>query len=240
MLLKTRGIILHHTRYGENSAIITIYTEQWGTKAFILQKSKKKENKSALLQGLTMVELVAYYKEQRAVQRISEIRAQPVLTHLQTNIQKSSISLFLTELLYRSLKEENGNPDLFNFIHHSIQILDHLSTSVSQFHLFFMIQLSKHLGFYPNGICEKNTPYFNLLDGIYTASNTPEEYVIPNHLAEYLFNLSYSTFQNFHKIKADAELRWELLHVLVKYFEIHHTHGKRIQSHFVLKEVLHA
>ena len=239
MLKKSRGIIVHHTRFGENSMVVNIYTEEWGMRAFILQKSNKKENKSALVQGLSLVELVAYFKDQRDVQRISELRAQPVLHSIHADMQKSTITLFITELLYRSLKEESSNPELFSFLHHSILILDHLNESVAQYHLYFMIQLSKYLGFYPNGIYSNETPYFNLLDGNYTGSSSTE-YSIPSHLAKYLYQLSGSSYENFYKIAADTELRWQMLETLVKYYELHHTRGKSIQSHYVLKEVLHA
>ncbi|NNC84670.1 MAG: DNA repair protein RecO [Bacteroidia bacterium] len=239
MLKKSRGIIIHHTRFGENSRVVNIYTEDWGMRGFLLQRGKRKDNKAALLQGLTLVGLVAYYKEKGGLQRISEMRAQPVLQSIHSDTQKSTLTLFITELLYRSLKEENANPELFNFLHHSILILDHLEDSVAQFHLYFMIQLSKHLGFYPNGICSNETPYFNLLEGIYTSSCN-SEYEISNELAQYLYQLSNATFENFYHIESIAGLRWQMIEALVKYYELHHTHGKNIQSHFVLKEVLHA
>lgn len=239
MLKKSRGIIIHHTRFGENSMVVNIYTEDWGMRAFILQKSNKKENKSALVQSLSLVELVAYFKEQRDVQRISELRAQPVLHNIHTDIQKSTVTLFISELLYRSLKEESSNPDLFNYLHHSILILDHLIDSVSQFHLYFMVHLSKHLGFYPNGIYSDETPYFNLSEGNYTSTGTIE-HSIPINQAKYLFQLSNASFENYFQIQANAELRWQMLKTLVKYYEFHHTRGKSIQSHYILKEVLHA
>lgn len=239
MLKKTRGIIIHHTRFGENSRVVNIYTEDWGMRGFLLQKGKRKDNKAALLQGLTLVELVAYYKEQSGLQRISELRAQPVLRSVHADIQKSTLTLFITELLYRSLKEENANPELYNFLHHSILILDNLKNSVAQFHLYFMIQLSKHLGFYPNGTWSNETPYFNLLDGTYTLSNS-SEYDISQSLAQYLYQLSNATYENFYQIESNTNLRWQMIETLVKYYELHHTHGKNIQSHFVLKEVLHA
>ena len=166
MLKKSRGIIIHHTRFGENSKVINIFTEEWGMQSYLLQKNKKKDNKDALLQGLTLIELVAYYKDHGGLQRISEIRAHPVLKNIHSELEKSTITLFISEVLYRSLKVENSNPELYNFLHQSILILDHLKESIAQFHLYFMIHLSKHLGFFPNGICCDETPYFNLLDGI--------------------------------------------------------------------------
>ena len=150
MIFKTRGIVFHRIKYSESSIIAKIYTEQFGLCSFLVQGARKKTSaaKANLLQPLSLVELVAYHKETSGLQKMKELKNDHPLISIQNNIVKTTIAIFLSEMLVRSIREETPNKQLFSFLHQSIIFFDKLENPVN-FHLLFLIKLSKFLGFFP-------------------------------------------------------------------------------------------
>ncbi|MBC7451053.1 MAG: DNA repair protein RecO [Cytophagales bacterium] len=154
MLHKTKGIVLNYIKYSDTSIITRIYTEAFGLQSYIVNgvRSSKSNNKIALFQPLTLLDMVVYYKAQRGLQRISEMRcAEPYLS-MPFNIHKTSIAIFLSEVLIKTLKEEAGNQELFDFLYHSFHALDKMEKGTLNFHVSFMLRYSFYLGFFPENI----------------------------------------------------------------------------------------
>ena len=238
---KTRGIVLHTTNYSETSLVVKIYTEQGGMGSFIVSgvRSRNSRIKSNLFQPLSLVELVASGSPSGSMRRITEIRLSPPFAGIHGDIVKSSIALFLAEVIYRSIREEEANAVLFEFLHNSIQILDVSHGNTSRFHIYFMIQLSKHLGFYPQGIPVKDSGYFDLKEGVFCTSMPPHTYFLDQDLTGCLYRIMTAGFENYQSVEMNPVSVKALLKALVVYFEIHHTQGSSIRSHTVLEEVLH-
>jgi DNA repair protein RecO (recombination protein O) len=152
MLQKTRGIVLRYTRFKETSIIVTIFTEAFGTHAYIVNnvRSSKPGTKMALYQPLTLLDLVVYHRPNQSIARIKELKCIYPYQTLSQDIRKSSVMLFLGEALNKSLKEESHPQDLFEFIQRSFITLDHLSHGIENFHLLFLLKLSRYLGFGAN------------------------------------------------------------------------------------------
>src|SRR3954463_3657995 len=144
MLHKTRGIVFRTTEYSESSLVVQIYTETFGVQSYMINSVRKKHPKyhANIFQPLTPVDLVVYHKERPGLQRISEIKPNPLLINIPTDMLKTSIVFFLNEVLYKSIREEESNPQLFDFILQSVEWLDHSSDATPDFHLIFMIMLS--------------------------------------------------------------------------------------------------
>ena len=100
-----------------------------------------------LYQPLTLLDLVVYYQDKTNLQRIKEIKCSELFTELHGDFQKMSIGLFLTEMLGKSLKGEESNPAMFQFLHSSMHMLDTQQEGVQNFHLQFLLKLSRYLGF---------------------------------------------------------------------------------------------
>lgn len=240
MLRKTRGIVLHVTDYAETSLVVKIYTEDFGLQSYLIngvrkQKSKFKNN---LFQPLNLVDLVAYHKEGQGLKRISEISVSPQFTSIPYDIVKSSVAIFLNEVIYRSIREEEKNKSLFDFLHNAIQILDLRTVDCSSFHLCFMIQFTRYLGFFPNGNYYEDQSIFNLQEGIFQLNTPPHPHFLNNHLSKYLYQLMQCSFENYHLAEINHSQKKELLNALVTYFELHHTHGTSLKSHHILHEVM--
>lgn len=152
MLQKTRGIVLRFTRFKETSIIVTLFTESYGTHAYIVNniRSSKATSKIALYQPLTLLDLVVYHRPNQQIARIKELKCIYAYQTFSTDIIKSSIALFLNEVLNKSLKEESHPKELFEFLQNSLITLDHITDGVENFHLIFLLKLSRFLGFGAN------------------------------------------------------------------------------------------
>jgi DNA repair protein RecO (recombination protein O) len=156
MLQKTRGIVLRYTRFKETSIIVTIFTEAFGTHAYIVNnvRSSKASAKIALYQPLTLLDLVVYHRPNQSIARIKELKCIYPYQTFSHDIRKSTIMLFLGEVLNKSLKEESHPSEVFEFIQNSFITLDHLTDGIENFHLLFLLKLSRYLGFGANRSAE--------------------------------------------------------------------------------------
>ncbi len=238
---KTRGIILQTTDYSETSLVVKIYTEHGGIGSFIVGgvRTRNGRFKSNLFQPLSLVELVASGSPSGSMRRITDIQLAPPFSGIPGNIVKSSIAIFLAEVVLRSIREEEANPVLFEFLHNSIQILDLSQGNCSRFHICFMVQLTRYLGFYPQGAYTKNSGFFDLQEGTFTGIQPSHPVILEKEPAALLYRIMMAGFENYQSVELTSQSAKELLGALVTYFEIHHTQGSSIRSHMVLEEVLH-
>ncbi|MDQ1148305.1 DNA repair protein RecO [Sphingobacterium zeae] len=151
MLNKTRAVVLKTTNYSESSLVAQLYTEHFGMQSYLIAGARKPKGKikANILQPLHLLEIVATHKDNGSLQRISEARQAPALQEIPYDIVKSSLALFLNEILYKILKEQEHDSYLFEFIHQSILWLDQSHSNLANFHLVFLIKLTRFLGFYP-------------------------------------------------------------------------------------------
>lgn len=148
MLHKTRGIVFKYFKYGDTSIIVKIFTEEFGLQSYIVNgaRSTRSKGKIAFYQPLTLVDLVVYKKQNANINRISEVKCTNSLISIPYEIIKSSLGVFISELLYKCIKEDERDYPLFSFIYQSIIILDQLEKDYQNFHLIFIIKLSHFLG----------------------------------------------------------------------------------------------
>ena len=200
--------------------------------------SKKSKIKSALLQHLTLVDLVVYHKAKSNIHNIKEIKIAYPFQSIPYNIHKSSITIFLNEILYHVIKEEEANDDLFKFLFNAIQILDLKESQFASFHYLFLIQLSKYLGFYPKTNYSEEDCNFNLDDGKFTNQEGPENLYVPPPYSTYISDLSTQSFENLENLKISSIHRNKLLEILLNYYRMHLPVPLKIKSHLVLQTVL--
>lgn len=221
MLLTTNAIVLSKLKYRDNDLIVKCYTEQLGVVSFLLRgilKSKKGNSKIAYFQLLSQLQLEIIYKQNRSLQVIKEIKLNYLYASLHSNILKSSIVMFLAEVLANTLKEEEQNTNLFSYIETTLLWLD-THSEYSNFHLLFLLNITKYLGFYPEEI---NTAYnyFNLLDGKFETKQQGKYTVCGENLT-LLKTLLGITFDALSSVKINARQRQSFLSMILLYFELH-------------------
>src|SRR5688572_33382273 len=126
MLHKTRGVVFRFTKYGETSIIVTLFTELFGLQSYIVNgvRSKSGKNKIALFQPLTLLELIVYHREHANINRIKEIKCLHPYQSIPFDIKKSSLMMFINEVINKAVKEESHASDLCNFLIQSFITLD--------------------------------------------------------------------------------------------------------------------
>lgn len=221
MLVTTNAIVLSKLKYNDNDLIVKCYTQQLGVISIILRgvlKSKKGNSKVAYFQLLSQLQLVVDYKNNRTLHTVKETKLSYIYSSLHSNVLKSSIVMFLAEVLSNALREEEQNETLFSYIETTLQWLD-TNSEYSNFHLFFLLNLTKYLGFYPQ-VSNIDADFFNLSDGKFENKKL-DKYSISGENLILLKQLLGITFDDLSLVKINAKQRQSFLSMILLYFELH-------------------
>lgn len=228
MLIKTKGIVLGFTKYRDSAIIARIYTEEFGSQSYMIHgarsgKSKRggRAGKMALYQPLTFLEIIADHKAHREVQRISEAKVLHPFQDIPFNFTKSTIAIFLSEVLSKALREEAPNPMLFHFLFNSFLYLDQTDKGYQNFHLQFLLKGSLYLGF---GV-ESGEEWLSQLQLQGVSEHIPK--VIDAMIHESLGA----------KIPLTGPTRSELLHWTIRFYQLHLGGFGEIKSLPILQEL---
>lgn len=237
MQVTTKAIVLTSIKYGDTSLIVKVFTESDGLKSYLLRgvlASKKGKVKKALFQPLSQLEIVANHKNKGSLESIKEAKLHYHYQSLHTNIVKNALALFLAEMLANSIFEEETNKELFHYLEASLQWLD-MHTEISNFHLFFLIVLTKFLGFYPD-TDNIDAPYFDLQEGEFLSITSLNPSLSGENLMFFKSFLGIN-FDAISTVKMKKSNRQELLNSLVSYYELHLQGFRKPKSLAVLNEV---
>ena len=237
MISATRAIVLNQLRYGDNSLIVHLYTESVGRQTVFVKGafSRKSPMRAALFQPLHLLEVHLHHRANRQMQRLSNVAVHCPFHDIPFEPAKSCIALFIAEVLYKTLKEEEANPEMFNFLLHAIQTLDLNERGTANFHLVFLVHYSRYLGFYPNTEHLSDSAWFDAQKGIFapmpSAASPLPEY---NRLLAQLFGMS---FDNLDHLKINHHQRNYLAEYLLDYYSAHLANFGKLMSHGVLRSV---
>ena len=235
MLVKTKAIVLSALKYQDKSLIVKCFTESDGLKTYFVQSafsSRKSSQKIAYFQPLTILEIEANHKNKGTMEHFKEIKLAASFHSINTNIYKSTIVMFLSEIIQNSIHEEEKNENLFTFLEAALLWLDE-HDEIANFHLILMLEMTKFFGFYPDN-SDDDLKYFDINDGIFTpfqGTNCLSEH--ETHLLKKLIDLKFDSGQ---KIFAGIE-RQIILKLLLDFYTIHLDGFKKPKSLDVLKEV---
>lgn len=221
MLVSTNAIVISKLKYGDNDLIVKCYTQHYGMLSFLLRgvlKSKKSAVQPAYFQLLSQLTIVADYKTNRSLHTIKEVKLNHLYGSLHSNVVKSAVIMFLSEVLSSTLKEEEQNEMLFSYLETTLLWFDSHS-EYANFHLLFLLKLTKYLGFYPE-VNNLEYNYFNLQDGKFEFRASSKYAVSGEDLALVKLLLGTS-FDTLSEVKINAKQRQSFLNMLLLYFELH-------------------
>lgn len=237
MLLKTNAIVLSKIKYRDHDLIVKCYTKNRGVVSYLLRgvlKNTKSTSKIAYYQPLSQLQIEDMHRANQSLQYIKEVKLHTTYQTLHTNVLKSAIVMFLSEVLSSVLKEEEANSLLYDYLETTLQWFDN-ETEFSNFHLLFLLQLTKHLGFYPER-SQQDFPCFNLSSGLFCLK--PEgPYAISGQNLTILKQLLGIKFDTLHTIKLNSKQRQSFLTMLLLYFELHLGDFKKPKSLQILNQV---
>ncbi len=237
MLYTTQGIVLHNIKYADKKIISKIYTKDFGLISANINvgNGAKAKIKSGVIQPLTQIEFVVSLKENKDIQQISEVKCVFVYTDLQLNFNKLCTAQFLNEILYKCIKEQTPNHDLFDLICNTYQWLDKAVDCYTDTHIYFLFELTKHLGFYPVNNRDNHLAYFDTLEGKFfsTIKSFPLGFdYLQSELFANLFSYSLSNQKKMNR--AD---RLALLECLIQYYKMQVPGLVELKSYKVMQEM---
>ena len=237
MISNTRAIVLNHLRYGDSSLIVNLYTESMGRQTVFVKEafSKKSPARAALFQPLHLLEICLHHRVNRQMQRVSNVQMYCPFQSIPFDPVKNCIALFIAEILHKTLKEEEANDGLFDFLLHTIQTLDLNDSGTANFHLAFLVHYSRYLGFHPNTEQASERTWFDARMGSFVTipavSSPLPEY---NHLLTQVFGMS---FDRLDDLSINHHQRNYLTDYLLDYYSTHVANFGKPKSFTVLRNV---
>ncbi|KAF2335614.1 DNA repair protein RecO [Flavobacterium daemonense] len=235
MQVKTKAIVISSLKFQEKSLIVKCFTLSNGLKSYFVRdafSSRKTSQKIAYFQPLSILEIEAVHKNKGTLENFKELKTAVPFQTIHTDIFKSTMVMFLSEVLHYSIQEEEKNESLFLFLETALTWLDH-HDEISNFHLILLLEITKYLGFYPD-ISEIDLPFFDVNDGVFTHFQNGN--VLTEHETSLLKKLIDLKFDNDQKVFHVLE-RQMLLKILIDYYSFHLDGFKKPKSLEILKEV---
>lgn len=240
MLHKTRGIVLKTTFYGDTGVVVQIFTEKFGIQSYLIngvRKPKAKVNIN-ILQPLHLLEMVVYFKANTSIQRVKELQSSPIFRSIPYDIIKSTIVMFLNEVLYKSIRQQHTDTHLFDFIYNSIAWFDEAQDASINFHLAFLLKLSRYLGFAPSTEIKSTEHYFDLQEGAFSSRLPVHPYYMDKEDAEIFIALFTTPLDKLDQVNLTKSTRRSILNKILVFYTLHTASFGEIRAHQVLEEVL--
>lgn len=236
---KARGIVLNCVKYGDKSLIVQMLTDTLGRQSYIVQgvgSAKGRGSKMALFQPLFALQFEGIISEKSELHRLKDTQSGIVLQKTPYDIRKSTIALFMAEVLYRLIGESEANNILFDFVWGSIEALDTIDEGVANFHLWFLANISRFLGFAPGNEYIADG-YFDMHEGLYTPIRPSHDKFLNTEYSRLLNDLIECDVQYLGEIGLNRNQRVDMLLGLVDYYTVHLDSIRRVQSIHILREL---
>ena len=239
MLTKTQAIVLHSIKYGETRLIVDMFTRSHGRLSFIVNipKSAKAKVKKQLFQPLTLLEIEADIRQKVQLLKLKDMRLAVPFLSIPFHPHKLAISLFMAEFLYYALRSEQRNELLYDYLENSFLWLDGQDGHFANFHLVFLMRLSRFLGFYPNLDDYVAGDYFDLRESVFLSlPPVHHDFLYPEEAGkvQLMMRMDYPTM---HLFRLSHQERNRLLEVSLTYYRLHLPDFPEMKSVNVLQEL---
>ncbi|NGX82888.1 DNA repair protein RecO [Aequorivita sp. KMM 9714] len=221
MVVATKAIVFSAIKYSEADLIAVCYTEAAGIKTYLLRnilKSKKGKLRTSFFQPLTQLEIIADHKNKGTLEYIKDAKVFYPYQTLHTDIVKSSLVMFLSEMLKNCIREEEVNEELYSFLENSFIWLDQ-NDEVANFHIYFLLKLSMYLGFYPD-TSRIEGKYFNIEAGLFQTTDF-ENICFEGPQVESFKKFFSVNAKNLNDIKLTKDDRKLVLELILTYYSFH-------------------
>ena len=235
MLLSTRGLVLHTTPYSESSVVVKVFTRQLGVRSYIIKgvRGRGGRVKQNLLQPLSCLDMVVYNNEKtdlNYVKELSQLLSHSATQPLSYSPTQNALRFFMTEVLYKALREAEPMPALFDYVE---SINSSLITPHSSLPITFLLTVARHLGIEPfDNYCTRES-LFDLQEGRFVSA--PTETTLSPHLSETLHHYLNSPLSTLH---SPLDERTALINALITYYHLHLSGFSHFHSHEILHTVL--
>ncbi len=236
---KGRGVVLNTVKYGDSSMVAQLLTDVGGRQSYLVQgvrSNRGRGSKMALFQPLFALEYEGIDSSRGDLHKFREVHSGITLRKTPFDVRRSSIALFIAEVLYRLVKESEPNEPLFNFVWGSIEALDHIEDGVANFHLWFLANLSRFLGFSPRNNHHKGW-WFDIKEGEYVATKPPHDNYLEPPQAEVLRDMTECDVNLLAEIGLNRHQRVAFLDAMLNYYGYHLDAIHSVHSLAILQEL---
>ncbi len=236
---KSRAIVFHTMPHGESGHIVYMFTEAFGRVSYYVNSGKRGVptvgGNKIMLYPLSLLEVVGS-RGSGSFHRIKEAKRVSLNISAFNDVYKSTISLFIAEFLYKVIKEENANPMLFDYIYHSLKLFDAMEEGKANFHIYFLVHLTKYLGFYPNNSYSEDS-YMDMRVGEFVIIRPSHQLTMDREESRLLWRFMNINSGDIAMIESNGKVRGRLLEALVKYIGLHNDTKYTIKSLEYLREI---
>ena len=236
---KARGVVLSTVKYGDSGMVVQMLTDRYGRQSYMVQgvrSSRGRGSKMALFQPLFVLSFEGLEPLHGDLHKMREVQNDIVFKSVPYDIRKSTMALFMAEVLYRLVGESEANEPMFDFVYNSVKALDEIEEGVANFHLWFLANLSRYLGYFPGNEHRKGC-WFDMREGLYVGTMPLHDYTMNSTEAELLRDLTECDLACLGEIPLNREQRVTMLSRLVEYYSIHLEAIRSVRSISILQEV---
>ena len=237
---KTQGFVLQTIRYGDTSLIVKVYTLDGGLQSFMVKgvRGKSSHNRVALFQPMTFLRFVQKNKPRNSsLSFMSDVEVAYAYQSIPNVMNKSAILMYVAELLSHALTQQERNEPLYSFVHQSMVWLDLVEDGYANFPLYFTLEMSRFLGFYPQSNYREQT-MFDMMEGQFVTSVPLHPYYLNEEYSLMLSQLLNLGIDELSQVTMNGLQRNALTDGIITFMRLHAPLLKGLQSHEVLKEVL--
>ena len=240
MIHKTKAVALHSVKYGDSSLIAYVYSESHGRISLMVHSAygkHKSSGKAVFFQPLNIVNLIYYHKDNQTLSKLKEVSSEVNFNSIPFDPVKRAIALFIGEVVYRTIREEESNPVMFSFLESSIQLLDVMHGGISNFHLIFLAQLTRHLGFFPGNTWSAANPIFDYKNGLFVQVEPSHPLFFNREKSELIGFVLSTPFHDAETLKLNHKVRAQVIDNLLTYYQVHIEGVSGIKSLPILSQV---
>lgn len=219
--------------------LASLYTCSFGRVTYMVPKSRSRTAKiqKTLFTPLAILDMEVEHQPSRDIQRIKEAHTLYPLYSVSGNMVKTSIALFLSEFLSKILKDTDEHQLVFAYLRDSIQILEETEKGLANFHLVFILKLTRFLGFYPNFEDYSEGDFFDMVNGIFVSRQPLHNHYVNKNESKVLSLLSRISYENLHHFQFSRQDRLNIINRMLEYYRIHLHEFQSLKSLDVLHEL---
>lgn len=239
MLSKTRGIVLHSIPYNDTYSIVYMYTEAFGRASYLVarRRGKKSPVTKALFMPLSVVDMEVEHLNKRDLHRVKEAKLCFPLSAVFSDPVKNVLTLFLSEVLFRVVKDTESDVRLFDYIYQSIRLLEYADRGIANFHLVFLLGLLQYMGIFPNVESHREGYYFDMLNGEFVDRIPMHRHYLTQQESGFFARLLRISYENMALYAFSRHERVGIVERILEYYRLHLTDFSEIKSLSVMQSL---
>lgn len=236
MQIADSAIVFGSIAVKDNGSVVKVFTENNGlVSLYVSGSGKKKATRNAILQPLSYCDIEFVANKRSTLSNLKLAKLNIPLFGIQGDIVKNTVALFLADVLNKIVPEER-DPELFTFLKNAILLFNEMETGVANFHVAFLIRLTKWLGFYPYFL-DENYTNFDLKEGVFMHGKPNHPHYLEADETRFLARFLQEDWLRLGEIKLQGKDRLLLLRAVITFYSLHIPNFREPKSLAILEEV---